>query len=85
MNLQKWEVTIQQMIEASNRESKEPGKNRILMEWRAALTKAPHNLQTYQIDEIVREVRRRLTVSPPHPSHSGVPKQFNPASSAVMV
>ncbi len=84
MNFQKWEVTIQQMIEASNREAKEPGKNRILTEWRAALTKTPHNLQPFQIDEIVREVRRRLTTSPQYPGNSVAQTQFSPAPAAVM-
>ena len=77
-------VAIQQMIEASNRELKEPGKNRVLTEWRATLTKTPHNLQPFQIDEIVREVRRRLTTSPQYPSNSVAQSQFNPTSSAVM-
>ena len=84
MNFQKWEVTIQQMIEESNRETKEPGKNRVLTEWRATLTKTPHLLQPFQIDEIVREVRRRLTITPQYPSNSSSQTQFNPAPSAVM-
>lgn len=82
MNFQKWEATIYQMIEESNREAKEPGKNRVLTEWRATLTKTPHNLQPFQIDEIVREVRRRLTTSPQHTSSAQT--QFNPAPSRVM-
>ena len=82
MNFQKWEATIYLMIEESNREAKEPGKNRVLTEWRATLTKTPHNLQPFQIDEIVREVRRRLTTSPQHSSNSHT--QFNPAPSRVM-
>ena len=83
MNFQKWEVTIQQMIEASNREAKEPGKNRILTEWRASLTKTPHNLQPFQIDEIVREVRRRLTTAPQHSSNSNPQSQLKAANSTV--
>ncbi len=82
MNFQKWEATIYLMIEESNREAKEPGKNRVLTEWRATLTKTPHNLQPFQIDEIVREVRRRLTTSPQHNSTSHA--QFNPAPSRVV-
>ncbi len=84
MNFQKWEVTIQQMIEESNRESKEPGKNRVLTEWRAMLTKEPHSLQPFQIDEIVREVRRRLTNSPQHSSSSNSQAQLTAVASAVM-
>ena len=84
MNFQKWEVTIQQMIEASNRELKEPGKNRVLTEWRATLTKTPHNLQPFQIDEIVREVQRRLTDIRQHQSRDAQVQQ-SAAASTVMV
>lgn len=83
MNFQKWEVTILQMIEESNREPKEPGKNRVLTEWRATLTKEPHFLQPFQIDEIVREVRRRLTTAPQHSSNSYPQSQLKAANSTV--
>lgn len=84
MDFKKWEVTIQKMIDESNREPKEPGKNRILIEGRAMLTKAPHLLQPFQIDEIVREVRRRLTTVPQHPVNSISQAPFAAATSAVM-
>lgn len=84
MDFKKWEVTIQKMIEESNQETKEPGKNRILMEWRAKLTKTPHLLQPFQIDEIVREVRRRLTTVPQHPVNSNSQAQLTAATSTVM-
>ena len=61
MKLRDWEVTIQKMIEESNQEPKESGKYRTLTKWRAILAQEPHLLQPYQIDEIVREVRNRLT------------------------
>ena len=61
MKLQDWELTIQQMVEESNHEPKQSGKYRVLTEWRAKLEQEPHILQPYQIDEIVREVRKRLT------------------------
>ena len=61
MNFKNWESTIQKMTEEFNLESKESGKNRILTEWRRSLAKEPHLLQPFQIDEIVREVRKRLT------------------------
>ena len=85
MDFKKWEVSIQQMIEESNHEPKEPGKNRVLTEWRATLSKAPHLLQPFQIDEIVREVRRRLTAIPQHSSNSNSQAHLTTASSAVMV
>ena len=61
MKLRDWEVTIQQMVEESNREPKESGKYRVLTRWRAKLAQEPYRLQLYQIDEIVREYRNRLT------------------------
>ncbi len=61
MTLKNWEVTIQQMIEESNHEPLESGKHRVLTGWRAKLAKEPHLLQPFQIDEIVREVRKGLT------------------------
>ena len=84
MDFKKWEVSIQKMIDESNLETKEPGKNRVLMEWRAMLTKAPHLLQPFQIDEIVREVRRRLTTVPQHPINSNSQAQLAAATSTVM-
>ena len=58
MKLQDWEVTIRQMIEESNHEC---GNRRVLKEWRAKLAKEPHFLQSFQIDEIMREVWKRLS------------------------
>ena len=69
MKLRDWEVTIQQMIEESNHEPKESDRFRVLMGWRAKLAQEPHLLQPFQIDEIVREVRKRLmSVSPQPPA-----------------
>ena len=61
MKLHDWEQIIQQMMAESHHEPKESGKSKVLMEWRAKLAKAPHLLQPFQIDEIVRELRKRLT------------------------
>ena len=58
MKLQDWEVTIQQMIEESNHER---GYQKVAKEWRAKLAREPHVLQPFQIDEIMREVWKRLT------------------------
>ena len=60
MKVRDWEVTIQKMLEESNREPKESGKHRVLTQWRAKLAQEPYRLQLYQIDEIVREFRDRL-------------------------
>ncbi len=63
MRLHKWEVTIQEIVDECNHEEKNSDK--VLTEWRAKLEKEPTLLQPFQIDEIVREVRQRLSnVSP---------------------
>lgn len=59
MLLEEWEVAIQKIIEECHHEPK--AVTRILMEWRAKLEKEPTLLHPYQIDEIVREVRHRLS------------------------
>ena len=58
MRLEEWEATIQAIIEDYKREQKRPLK--VLMKWRAKLEREPKLLEPYQIDEIIREVRRRL-------------------------
>jgi len=60
MRLEDWELTIQRIIDETNHEQKRILKPRILTAWRVKLEKAPTFLKPYQIDEIVREVRRRL-------------------------
>ncbi len=59
MRLENWEVTIQKIIDECNHDEK--GSDRIFIAWRAKLEKEPTLLQPFQIDEIVREVRRRLS------------------------
>ena len=59
MRLEKWEVTIQEIVDECNHEEKTSDK--ALVEWRAKLEKEPHLLKPFQIDEIVRAVRSRLT------------------------
>ena len=78
MKLRDWEQTIVQIVEQSNQEPKESGKSKLLMEWRTKLSRDPHLLQPFQIDEIVREVRKRLTPVNP-PTSSGSPHSVLPA------
>jgi len=59
MRLKEWEATIQKIVDEYNQEPKIA--DRVLMEWRAKLEKEPNLLQPFQIDEIVREVRSRLS------------------------
>ena len=83
MKLRDWEQTIQQIIEESNHEPKESGKSRVLMEWRTKLAREPHLLQPFQIDEIVREIRKRLTNASLQPS-SVSPPPLTLAASTVL-
>lgn len=59
MRLKEWEVTIQEIVDECNHEEKISDK--VLVEWRAKLEKEPNLLQPFQIDEIVRAVRSRLS------------------------
>jgi hypothetical protein len=63
MNLQTWETTIKQIADESNQQPKEAGKQKVLTAWRAKLEKEPTSLPPFQIDDIVREVRKRLIAS----------------------
>ena len=58
--LEDWEATVEKMVNESNQMPKRSGKQKVLDDWRAQLQKEPTRLQAYQIDVIVREVRRRL-------------------------
>ena len=60
MQLKEREAIIQKMVEESNLELKEKGKQRVLTKWRAKLEHEPTLLSFQKIDEIVREVRSRL-------------------------
>ena len=58
--LKDWEATIEKIVRESNQAPKRSGKQKVLDDWRSQLEKEPTLLQAYQIDVIVREVRRRL-------------------------
>ncbi len=59
MRLQEWEATIQEIVDECNHEQERADK--VLVAWRAKLEKEPTLLKPFQIDEIVREVRQRLS------------------------
>lgn len=61
MNLKTWDATIQQIAEESNHEPKEAGKDKVLTAWRSKLEKEPLSLPPFQIDNIMREARKRFT------------------------
>ena len=58
MRLQDWEATIQTIANECNRNL--DGADKVLAAWRVKLEKEPDLLQPFQIDQIVREARRRL-------------------------
>ena len=64
MILEEHERIVRQIMDESIHEPKIGGKNRVLMGWRAKLEKEPPYLRLHEIDEIVREVRRRLETAP---------------------
>ena len=59
MALMEWESTVQKIVDELAQLPKEKGRDRLLMEWRVKLEKEPTRLRPHQIDEIVREARRR--------------------------
>ena len=59
MRLEEWDVTIQEIVDECNHE--QTRVDTVLMAWRAKLEKEPTLLKAFQIDEIVREVQRRLS------------------------
>ena len=61
MDVQEWEVTIQEIVDECNHDQKGAGK--VLIAWRAKLEQKPTRLQPFQIDEIVRAVRLRLGIN----------------------
>ena len=62
MALRHWEETVNQIIEDIKQKPQKSSKNKVLMEWRVKLEKAPMSLQPFQIDEIVREVQKRISL-----------------------
>lgn len=60
MHIMEWEVTIQKIIDDCNRE--QARMDTVLKAWRTKLEREPTLLQPFQIDVVVREVRRRLSI-----------------------
>ena len=59
MRFEEMKVTIQEIVDECDHKQGRP--NSVLSEWRAKLEKEPDLLKPFQIDKIVREVRRRLS------------------------
>jgi len=60
MRLEDWEPTIQKIVDETNHEPNERRRHKIFTAWRSKLEREPTLLSPHQIDEIVREVRRRF-------------------------
>jgi hypothetical protein len=60
MHLEEWEVTIRDIVDECQHEPDDVSDDRIVMKWRAKLANEPTLLEPFQIDAIMREVRRRL-------------------------
>lgn len=61
MDLKDWKVTINQIADEIKQEPPKSRKHKVLLAWRVKLEKEPTSLQPSQIDEIVREVQKRIS------------------------
>ena len=61
MQFQDSELIVQQILGDFARERNEGRKDKILIEWRVKLEKEPTLLKPFQIDKLVRDVRRRVS------------------------
>jgi len=60
MDLKNWEVTINQIVDEIKQEPPKSRKHKLLIAWRFKLEDEPFLLRPFQIDEIVREVQKRI-------------------------
>ena len=63
MNLTEWEPTIGQIADESKHEPTEGFQDNLLLAWRAKLAKEPTFSRSFQIDILMREVRKKLTAA----------------------
>ena len=61
MDLKDWEATINQIVDEIKQEPPKARKHKLLIAWRANFEREPISLQPFQIDEIVREVQKRIS------------------------
>jgi hypothetical protein len=61
MKLEEWEVTINQIVDDIRKEPSNSRNYKVLIAWRFKLENEPTSLQPFQIDEIVREVQKRIS------------------------
>ena len=85
LNLIAWESTIETIVREYDDETNEARKHKALIAWRVKLSLEPILLKPFQIDEIIREVRRRLgdpvnRVSSEGDRGHAEPKRYRPRS-----
>jgi hypothetical protein len=61
MDLKDWELTINQIVDEIKQDPSKSRKHKLLIAWRVKLEKQPFSLKPFQIDEIVREVQKRIS------------------------
>ena len=61
MNLKDWEATINQIVVEIKQEPPNSRKHKVLMAWRFKLENEPIFLQPFQMDEIMREVQKKIS------------------------
>jgi hypothetical protein len=61
MNFKPWDATIQQIADEANFKPNEAAQSKVLTAWRSKLEKEPTSLPPFQIDNIMREARKRFT------------------------
>jgi hypothetical protein len=61
MDLKDWKATINQIVDEITHEPPKTRKHKLLIAWRFKLEKKPFSLQPFQIDEIVREVQKKIS------------------------
>ena len=74
MNLMDFEATIREMGDQVYFAPNELAKQRVMKTWRANLEKEPTSLLAFQVDEIIREVRKRDNQRQSEPD-TGFPKE----------
>lgn len=63
MKLEPWEATIQQIADEAIQQPNERLIDALLLAWRRKLATEPTSLVLHHVDQMMREVRKRITVA----------------------
>ena len=61
MNIQNKELIVEAIIAECQHEQTEPGVDRVMRQWRGKLMQGPTALEPFQVDQIMRAARSRLS------------------------